>query len=115
MNSSIINPIIHEIREILVVVRKNVAEGVELFDQNFSCIKESRGNTTTVIDDLQYKKLWRFNGASSRFTIEISSDTRLNNLLFALDIKKWEEIKYMKYGQYIHQQLEMFNFIEMDS
>jgi len=42
-------------------------------------------------------------------------DTRLNNLLFAPDIKKWEEIKYMKYGQYIHQQLEMFNFIEMES
>lgn len=44
--------------------------------------------------------------------LKISLDTRLNNLLFAPDIKKWEEIKYMEYGHYIHQQLEMFNFIE---
>lgn len=43
--------------------------------------------------------------------IEISMDLRLNSILFAPDVKKWEEIKYMEYGRYIHQQLEMFNFV----
>ena len=111
--------------------------------KRFPCIKESIGNITTIIEDLEYKIiteqsrggvrdqkgafyriasvenntiiLKRFNGLNLRFTIEISSDTRLNNLLFAPDVKKWEQIKYMEYGHYIHQQLEMFSFIEMDS
>lgn len=38
-------------------------------------------------------------------------DLRRNSILFAPDVKKWEEIKYMEYGRYIHQQLQMFNFI----
>lgn len=32
-------------------------------------------------------------------------------ILFAPDIKKWNQIKEKKYGYYIHQQLEMFNFV----
>lgn len=44
-------------------------------------------------------------------TIEMSMDLRRNSILFAPDVKKWEEIKYMEYGRYIHQQLQMLNFI----
>lgn len=39
-------------------------------------------------------------------TIEMSMDLRRNSILFAPDVKKWEEIKYMEYGRYIHQQLK---------
>lgn len=125
-------------------MKERISKSIQKLDfEDFPCIKESIGNITTIIEDLKYKiiteqsregvrdqegevyrialvdndtiKLRRFNGVNSGYTVEISLDTRLNNLLFAPDIKKWEEIKYMKYGQYIHQQLEMFNFIEMDS
>lgn len=127
-----------------IFFKEQISKSIQKLDfEDFPCIKESIGNITTIIEDLKYKiiteqsregvryqegevyrnasvdndtiKLRRFNGVNSGYTVEISLDTRLNNLLFAPDIKKWEEIKYMKYGQYIHQQLEMFNFIEMDS
>ena len=113
--------------------------------KKYPCIKESIKNITTIIDNLKYKiinkqfqggirdpegevyriadvdidnnriGLKRFNGVNSGYTLEISLDTKLNDLLFAPDIKKWQEIKHMRYGHYIHQQLEMFNFIEMDN
>lgn len=124
-------------------MKEQISTSIQKLDfEDFPCIKESIGSITTIIENLQYKiiteqsqegardqegevyriasvdndtiKLRRFNGVNSGYTIEISLDTRLNHLLFAPDIKKWEEIKYMKYGQYIHQQLEMFNFIEME-
>lgn len=114
-----------------IFLKEQISTSIQKLDfEDFPCIKESIGNITTIIEDLQYKiiteqsqegvrdqegevyriasvdndtiKLWRFNGTNSRCTIEVSLDTRLNHLLFAPDIKKWEEIKYMKYGQYIH-------------
>ncbi len=39
-------------------------------------------------------------------SIFFTDDMRLSDILFAPDIKKWEEIKNMRYGDYIHQQLE---------
>lgn len=38
----------------------------------------------------------------------------IRNLLFSPDIRKWNQIKNMQYGHYIHQQLEMFNFANKD-
>ena len=125
-------------------MKEQISTSIQKLDfEDFPCIKESIGNITTIIEDLQYKiiteqskegvrdvegkvyriasvdndtiKLRRFNGVNCGHVVGISLDTRLNYLLFAPDIKKWEQIKYMKYGQYIHQQLEMFNFIEMES
>ncbi|SEW38889.1 KAP family P-loop NTPase fold protein [[Clostridium] fimetarium] len=46
---------------------------------------------------------------------KIVNGSRLNNLLYKPDILKWEEIKDLKYGQYIHQQLEMFDFIDAEA
>lgn len=127
-----------------IFLKEQVTKSIQKVDfKEFPCIKESIGNITTIIENLQYKiiteqnqegvrdyegriyriasvedntiKLKCFNGVNSGYTVGISLDTRLNNLLFAPDIKKWQEIKYMQYGHYIHQQLEMFNFIKMDS
>lgn len=127
-----------------IFLKEQITKSIQKISfKKFPCIKESIGNITTIIEDLQYKiiteqsqevvrdqegqvyriasvdnntiRLQRFNGVNSGYAVEISLDTRLNNLLFAPDIKKWEEIKYMEYGHYIHQQLEMFNFIEMNS
>ncbi len=127
-----------------IFLKEQISTSIQKIDfKDFPYIKESIENITTIIEDLQYKiiteqsregvrdpegevyriasvenytiKLRRFNGVNSGYTVNISLDTRLNYLLFAPDIKKWEQIKYMKYGQYIHQQLEMFNFIELDS
>ncbi len=36
---------------------------------------------------------------------------RVNDLLFIPDLKKFSQIKHLTYGQYIHQQLEMFNYV----
>lgn len=105
---------------------------------DFHSVKESIGNITRLIEDLEYKiiteqyrdgvkgtggyyKIYCVKGdkvclkyrqsSCLTMTIEMSSDLRLNSILFAPDVKKWEEIKYMEYGRYIHQQLEMFNFV----
>ena len=105
---------------------------------DFPSVKESIGNITRLIDDLEYKIIteqyrdgvkgpdgyYKINcvkddkiclksrqGSCMTLTMEISMDLRLNSILFAPDVKKWEEIKYMEYGRYIHQQLEMFNFV----
>ena len=40
--------------------------------------------------------------------------TASNHILFSPDGERWEEIKNMQYGHYIHQQLEMFNFVNAD-
>ena len=127
-----------------IFLKEQVTKSIEKVNfKSFPCIRESIDNITTIIEDLQYKiiteqnqegvrdqegesyriasvdnntiTLRRFNGIKSGYTVGISLGTRLNNLLFAPDIKKWQEIQYMQYGHYIHQQLEMFNFIKMDS
>lgn len=110
----------------------------------FSNIKESLGNVTRTIDNLEYKIISEYykNGiqfetgeylkvagvqedklyvkrrdSSSGFQqcINLTDDMNLNGILFVPDIKKWEEIKNMQYGHYIHQQLEMFNFVNADA
>lgn len=114
---------------------------VKLSFNESSSIKESIGNITKLIEDLEYKIISEYNkdglkgpdgyykiycvkegkiylkyrqGSCGERTIDVSSDVRLNSILFAPDIKKWEEIKDMEYGRYIHQQLEMFNFVESE-
>lgn len=34
-----------------------------------------------------------------------------DSMLFSYDLNKFHEIKHLTYGQYIHQQLEMFNYV----
>jgi len=46
--------------------------------------------------------------------LKIDNGIRLDNLLYKPDILKWEKIKNLKYGQYIHQQLEMFDFVDAE-
>lgn len=127
-----------------IFLKTQITNNIQKVDfKGFSCIKESIGNITTIIENLQYKiiteqspvgirdlegafyrvasvenntmMLSHFNGMNSHYLMKISPDIRLNNLLFAPDVKKWEQIKHMEYGYYIHQQLEMFNFIVMDN
>lgn len=107
---------------------------------DFPCIAASLGNLNKIVSDMDYKvyssgypmgvksndgdflivnsvqentiRLTRKQSLSAIYaTIDLSDYTRLEDFLYAPDIAKWEEIKYMKYGQYIHQQLEMFNFV----
>lgn len=35
----------------------------------------------------------------------------LDDMLFVPDLRKFSQIKHLTYGQYIHQQLEMFNYV----
>lgn len=110
---------------------------------DFPCIRESIRNTNRIIEDMEYtifseqfpeglkeqevayysiasvqdneiRLKHRITGMNASRIVKITEDIRLDDLLFAPDIKKWEQIKYMKYGQYIHQQLEMFNFIDVE-
>ena len=47
--------------------------------------------------------------------VSFTDDMNLNGILFAPDIRKWRKIKNMQYGHYIHQQLEMFNFVNAET
>ena len=38
-----------------------------------------------------------------------------NNMLFAPDLENWEQIKKYTYGEYIHRQLENYNFVYIDT
>ncbi|MBQ7975665.1 MAG: hypothetical protein IJ300_08280, partial [Clostridia bacterium] len=46
--------------------------------------------------------------------ISIFINTSLDNILFYPDIIKWDEIKHMTYREYLHKQLEMYNFVDMN-
>lgn len=110
----------------------------------FSNIKESLGNITRTIDDLEYAiisgyykngiqlqtgeylkvsdvqedKLYvKRRNSSSQLDqyVSFTDDMNLNGILFAPDIRKWRKIKNMQYGHYIHQQLEMFNFVNAET
>ena len=39
----------------------------------------------------------------------------LSNVLFFHDLKVWDDIKNMTYREYIHKQLEMYNFFNAES
>ena len=43
------------------------------------------------------------------------SDTNINNILFYPDLQKWDDIKNMRYREYIHKQLEMYNFFNVET
>lgn len=76
-------------------------------------LKTMQGDILTVLSVEADKIILRTKQYSSiKGTLSIEDDMSLNHLLFSPDIKKWEKIRKMKYGRYIHQQLEMFNFIE---
>ncbi len=47
-------------------------------------------------------------------TIEIDQYINLNNLLYYPDIIKWEDIKLYTLKQYLHHQLEMYNFLGIE-
>ena len=95
----------------------------------FSNIKESLRNVTRTIDNLEYKIISEYykdgmqlqtgeylkvagvqedklyvkrRGSSSQLQqyAGVTDDMNLNGILFAPDIKKWEEIKNMQYGHY---------------
>lgn len=39
----------------------------------------------------------------------------LSNVLFFYDLKVWDDIKNMTYREYIHKQLEMYNFFNAET
>lgn len=127
-----------------IFLKNNVPEELRRLEfAGFSNIKESLRNVTRTIDNLEYKIISEYykdgmqlqtgeylkvagvqedklyvkrRGSSSQLQqyAGVTDDMNLNGILFAPDIKKWEEIKNMQYGHYIHQQLEMFNFVNAD-
>ena len=43
--------------------------------------------------------------------VEMEKGASLSGFLFYDDIKRWEEIKHLSPGQFLHQQVELFDFI----
>lgn len=63
-------------------------------EQSREGVRDQEGEVYRIASvDNDTIKLRRFNGVNFGHTVEISLDTRLNNLLFAPDIKKWEKQK----------------------
>lgn len=54
-----------------------------------------------TIYDTPNSVLWELNGRYS-----------LGNILFCSDVEKWDSIKDMTYREYLHKQLEMYNFYQ---
>lgn len=73
----------------------------------------SHGDEILIINKLEEDKIWlkTKQGRKLNLNVDLDEDIRFNYLLFAPDIRKWEEIKELSYGEYVHQQLEMFNFV----
>ena len=86
-----------------VIISAYEPDGVTSYSGNLMNIKE-------VKEDKMYLKDME-TGENVSCTLEITDDVKLNDFLFAPDIAKWEDIKYIKYGEYIHRQLEMFDFV----
>ena len=63
-------------------------------------------------NSIQYKKT-----RTDIITRPISNDSyqSYNNMLFAPDLENWEQIKKYTYGEYIHRQLENYNFVYIDT
>lgn len=89
-----------------LIITKSYPEGLKTYDNKYLVISSVKQNKI----DLKSKQSGLVEG-----TINITDDVRLDSLLFAPDITKWEQIKDKKYGYYIHQQLEMFNFVTPES
>lgn len=43
------------------------------------------------------------------------SDGIISNILFAPELIKWDNIKHMTYREYLHKQLEMYNFFNVET
>ncbi len=48
---------------------------------------------------------------NERLELENRSNNSMGNILFDQDILKWEDIKKMTYREYLHKQLENYNFV----
>lgn len=51
-------------------------------------------------------------GAAYTFSDNVNNWSSLGGVLFVPDIRKWEQIKNLTFAQYLHQQLENYNFVE---
>lgn len=58
------------------------------------------------------KIYFRCNQGNHNFNVD--KETCLSSLLFEPDLRRYESIKGLKYGDYIYQKLEMFNFVSME-
>lgn len=98
-------------------------EALEIFNQK---IGEVDYNVTNADDDdpafhyglphniaIDEKRMFRYISGNMIYTYQYSENPLMsvNNLLFVPDLKKFSQIKHLTYGQYIHQQLEMFNYV----
>jgi hypothetical protein len=53
-------------------------------------------------------------GSNNRATISFEGSS-ISNILFDADLLKWDRIRYMTYREYLHKQLEMYNFFSVDT
>lgn len=51
---------------------------------------------------------------NEQIILDNRADQSTGNILFDQDIRKWEDIKNMKYREYLHKQLENYNFISSE-
>ena len=46
-----------------------------------------------------------------RYKLLIDENATFSQLLFIPDLKRWDEIKHLTPGEFLLQQMEMYNFI----
>ncbi len=57
---------------------------------------------------------YRHKHSGKRYDCFLKENGSVGNVLFYPDLMKWDEIKSMTYREYLHKQLEMYNFIDSD-
>ncbi len=91
-----------------VLIKSSISEMKKPFFYNSS--GESYGKSNTVIRANEKEVVYRDSYSVLNGSKLITSTINYGNLLFAPDLKKWEKIKNYTYGEYIHKQLENYNF-----
>lgn len=111
--------------------RENAVVKVKL--KEYKEISNVLNMINNIIEDLKLKRVGDSNYLYTNFKIlevkndkiyfscnqgnhnfNVDKETCLSSLLFEPDLRRYESIKGLTYGDYIYQKLEMFNFVNME-
>lgn len=89
----------------------------QLCECTFTLDKEGIPFKIVRLDNRGYLQVaYYYNGSWRESSQLVSVSGRiLSNVLFFYDLKVWDDIKNMTYREYIHKQLEMYNFFNAES
>ena len=94
------------------VVEKTLSE----LKESVHCTSTGKqlGECLQIYDANDKKVIFGKSSSMMKTSMNIVPETNYGNLLFKPDFKVWKEIKDYTYGEYIHKQLENYNFMHTE-